>query len=122
VNTHANARAIVNLPHNLSDDQIQMIVDHDGLICLLPIKDEVGGEGTFDDLYKHLDYIASTWGVERVALCSDIFPLPEYPFVNDAQNMTVLKDFQNYLLSRLDAETVQKISHGNFYNVLRRSL
>lgn len=122
VNTHANAKSVVDLPHNLSDDQIQIIVDHEGLICLLPTKDEVGGNGTFDDWYKHLDYIASTWGVERVALCSDIFPLPEYPFVNNAQNMTVIKDFQNYLLKKLDIETVKKISHDNFFNLLKRSL
>lgn len=122
VNTHANAKAIVDLPHNLSDDQIQIIVDHDGLVCLLPTKDEVGGNGTFDDWYKHLDYISSKWGVERVALCSDIFPLPEYPFVNNALNMTVIKDFQNYLLQKIDVETVQKISHDNFFNLLKRSL
>jgi membrane dipeptidase len=122
VNTHANAKAIVNLPHNLSDDQIQMIVDHDGLVCLLPIKDEVGGKGTFDDWYKHLDYIASKWGVERVAFCSDIFPLPEFPFVNNAQNMTIIKDFQNYLLTKLDQKTVKKISHDNFFNLLERSI
>ncbi|MEO8581291.1 MAG: membrane dipeptidase [Patescibacteria group bacterium] len=122
VNTHANAKAIVDLPHNLSDDQIQMIVDHDGLVCLLPTKDEVGGNGTFDDWYKHLDYIASKWGDDRVALCSDIFPLPEYPFVNNAQNMTVIKDFQNYLLKKLDKDVVQRISFDNFSNLLKRSL
>ena len=122
VNTHANARAITNAPHNLSDEQIQIIVDHDGLICLFPIVDEVGGTGTFDDWYKHLDYIASKWGVERVALCSDIFPLPDYPFVNDAQNIKILKDFQDYLLTKLDLETVQKISQTNFLDLLNRGL
>ncbi|PIZ45012.1 hypothetical protein CO180_00500 [candidate division WWE3 bacterium CG_4_9_14_3_um_filter_41_6] len=120
VNTHANVRTITDSKHNLTDDQIQIIVDHGGIVCVFPIKEDVGGNATFDDWYKHVDYIASKWGVEYVGLCSDIFPLPEYPFVNDAQNMTVLKDFQMYLLTRLDPILVQKISHDNFYNVLKR--
>jgi len=122
INTHANAKAITDSPHNLSDDQIQIIIDHKGIVCLIPTKQEIGGNGTFDDWYRHLDYIASKWGADKVGLCSDIFPLPEYPFVNNAKDVTLLKNFQKYLLTKMDKQLVQKICYDNVFNVLKKNL
>ena len=63
VTTHGNCRSIYKTKHNLADDEIQIIVDRGGVVSLFPLTEDTGPRASFDDLYKHLDYIAGKVGL-----------------------------------------------------------
>ncbi len=122
VTTHGNARSIHNSKHNLTDDEIQIIVDRGGVVSLFPIVEDTGSEGTFAELYRHVEYIASKWGENYVAFASDIFPLDEYPFLEGYKDVNVLNGIEQELLKHLDRKTVKKLFYDNWERVLKEAL
>jgi membrane dipeptidase len=122
VTTHGNSRSVFDSSHNLTDDEVKIIVERGGVVSLFPLTEDAGEEGTFEELYRHLDYIASGWGIEHVAFSTDIYPLPEYPFINNAKDITIAKDWSEYLLSKMDHKTVEQVLWGNWVRVLKESL
>lgn len=122
VATHSNADKICSDTHNLTDDEIGIIAERGGVIGLFPLVECVGGKGTMEDLYRHLDYIAGKWGVEHIGFSSDIYPLPEYPFINDVKDVLVLNDIEEYLLTRMGRNDVEKVMRGNWMSVLEDAL
>src|SRR5690606_13078770 len=101
INTHSNSRTIQPSRHNMTDYEIDVIAERNGVIALFLVAEDVGRDGTFEELFKHFEYIVRKWGIEHVAFCSDIYPLPEYPFVNNAKDIRIMKDLQSFLLTRL---------------------
>lgn len=122
VTTHGNARSIFDTTHNLSDDEISIIVERNGVVSLFPLSEDTGSKGTFDELYEHLDYIASKWGLEYVGFSSDIYPLPEYPFIHNAQDILVGKKWSDYLLTKMSRNEVEQVMWGNWARVLASAL
>lgn len=121
--THSNAAGIYNWSRkNLSDDEIQIVVDRGGAVGLFPLVASIGGQGTFEDLYRHLDYIAGKWGINYVGFTSDIYPLPEYPFANGYKDVLIMKELQKFLLTKLSVPDVQRVMHDNWLRVLRQAL
>lgn len=122
INTHSCSRTINPASqHNLTDEQIDLIVERKGIVCLLPSKEEAGGEGKFEDLYKHVDYISSKWGIEYVGLCSDIFP-SVLAYIEDINDVSVIRSFRDFLLTKMNKELVDKIAYKNFHDLLSRSI
>ncbi len=122
VNTHSNSRRIWNHPHNLTDEEISLIVERKGVIGLFPLTEAVGSNNNFDDLYLHLDYIASKWGIDFVGFSSDIYPSPEYLFLNNAKDIMISKDWCDYLLTKMSLEDVEKVMYKNWARVINLSL
>ncbi|MBN2016359.1 membrane dipeptidase [Candidatus Dojkabacteria bacterium] len=122
VSTHSNVRKVCDKNHNLTDDEINIIVERDGVVSLFPIVADTGGKGTFEDLYRHVEYIAGKWGDNYVAFSSDIYPLPEYPFIGDHKDILIMKSLKDFLLTKCSREEVKKIMYDNWLRVLRNSL
>lgn len=121
--THSNAAGVYNWSRkNLSDDEIQIVVDRGGVVGLFPLIASIGGQGTFEDLYRHFEYIAGKWGIEYVGFTSDIYPLQEYPFANGYKDVLIMKELQNFLLTKLSVQDVQRVMHDNWIRVLKRAL
>lgn len=120
--THSNVYNVCDNPHNLSDQQIQICVDRGGVIGIFPYQACIGPEGSFDELFAHIDYIASKWGLEYVGLCSDIYPLPEYPFCRNHKDIEIMRDLQDYLSTKMQEEELQQLLYENWARVLRDTL
>lgn len=122
VTTHSNSRKTWDHPHNLTDEEISLIVERGGVIGLFPFTEAVGPNNNFDDLYRHLEYIASKWGIDFVGFSSDIYPLPEYLFLNNAKDVMISKDWNDYLLEKMSRREVEKIMYKNWERVINLSL
>lgn len=73
VATHSNARRLCPNPRNLSDDQIKVIAERNGLIGVSTYPTLVAEHGaTVENLLQHLDYIVNLVGVEHVAIGTDL--------------------------------------------------
>ena len=71
--THANARALLDTPRNISDDLIRAVAASGGVIgvCAAPFFLTRVGDATLDMLIDHVVYIAELVGVHHVGLGFD---------------------------------------------------
>jgi membrane dipeptidase len=122
VNTHSNVRSVWNCKHEMLDEEIQIVVDRGGLISLFPLAEDTGPNGSFEDLVKHLDYVVDKWGDDYVSFTSDIYPLPEYPFLEGYTDISIMSGLEKFLLTRYPRESVEKFLYKNWYRVLNNTL
>lgn len=122
VRSHGNVKRVWDAKRSVTDDEIQMIVDRKGVVGLLPLVSSTGPKGTFEELYKHFEYIVSKWGNDYVTFSSDIYPLPEYPFLEGHKDIKIMKALQDFLLTKLSEENVYKVMFQNWERVIRSSL
>ncbi|HEC65628.1 MAG TPA: hypothetical protein ENI23_10050 [bacterium] len=120
--THGNCRNVFHSTHNLRDEEIEIIVERRGVVSLFPLSNDTGRNGTFAELYQHAEYIGEKWGDEYIAISSDIYPLDEYPFLQDYEDITVLNAIEDYFSQKMSKKTLQKIFHGNWMRVLEQTL
>jgi membrane dipeptidase len=75
--SHANARALNDNPRNVPDDVLQALAARSGLIGITAYSPFVelkpGVRPTLDDVVTHVTYVAERFGVDTVALGSDLF-------------------------------------------------
>lgn len=122
VTTHGNARSVHNSQHNLKDSEIDLIVDRGGVVSLFPLTEDTGGSGKIEDLLKHVEYIINKWGDDYVAISSDIFPLPEYPFLGNAKDVLVINDIEDAMIKRFGPDLTEKVFFRNWMRVLEKAL
>ena len=133
--THCNCRSLVPGDRQLTDNQIQEIVDRDGVIGVamdawmlqqewtLGIWNQV--EATLETVVDHMDHICDVAGdAEHVAIGSDLdggFGREESPrdldTIADHHRITDILESRGY-----DEEEVAGIMHGNWLRVLETSL
>ena len=73
VATHSNARAIANVPRNLTDDELRAIGETGGVAGLNFHSPFVAGKRkvSLDDVVKQLDHMIAVAGIDHVAIGSD---------------------------------------------------
>lgn len=78
--SHSNARALVDNPRNLTDDQIRALASVGGVMGLNAWHEFVApSNASLGDLVDHLDHIVAIAGIEYVALGLDLLDyLPDY--------------------------------------------
>ncbi len=133
--THCNCRSLVSGDRQLTDDQIQEIVDRDGVIGVAMdawmlqeawtrgIWNQV--EATLETVVDQIDHICDIAGdTEHVAIGSDLdggFGREESP--RDLNTIADHHRIASILESRgYDEEGVAKIMHGNWLRVLESNL
>ena len=70
VASHANCRALVDTPRNLSDEQLRALAARDGVVGMLA-HPFVVVEPTVERLVDHVDHIVSLVGIDHVGLGGD---------------------------------------------------
>lgn len=130
--THANARAVLDHPRNLTDAQLRAIADMHGVIgvhCLPAYVDP--DTPTVDRLIDHILHIAELVGIDHVGLGAD-FPTNDGPrpareqrFARKHEQLAEFEEIDQLptltsaLLRRgLDQTEVSAILGGNFVRVL----
>jgi membrane dipeptidase len=73
VASHACCAALVDIPRNLTDDQLRALAAKGGVLGMMALALVVGyGNATIDGLLDHLDHAVSVMGVEHVGLGADV--------------------------------------------------
>ncbi|PUB13162.1 dipeptidase [Yoonia sediminilitoris] len=125
VATHSNAWAVTPHSRNLTDRQLDMIRDSDGMVginfasAFLRPDGQMDADFTLDIVLRHFDHLIDRLGETRVGLGSDfdgaLVPKP----INDCAGLPrLLAAFASH---GVDDSLMAKISHGNWLRVLRQT-
>lgn len=135
--SHSNARALCDVPRNITDEQIKAIGERNGLVGINAFNEFVHKDKDkrdADHLIDHIDHIANLIGIDKIALGFDFF---EYigddtsnTFINDPYVGTEgIEDISQSpeLIQKLSErgysdEDIEKISYKNFLDLMDRVL
>jgi membrane dipeptidase len=119
--SHSNARAICDHPRNCTDDMIEAIADHGGVLGMnyAPAFIKKGGEDvTINDMVDHIDHIVELVGPDHVGLGSDFDGIGAPPegleSVDKTPNVTRVLVQRGY-----SDEDIMKILGGNHMRVFK---
>ena len=112
--THSNARAVHDHPRNLTDYQIEAIIDRGGLIGLTFCTIFISGspDPTPDELLRHIDHILSLGGEKNLAIGSD-FDGADVP--SWLSSVSDIPTFRDRVRSEFGAEIANDIFVHNAY-------
>ncbi|MCG8400966.1 MAG: dipeptidase [Firmicutes bacterium] len=120
--THANCRALCRHPRNLTDGQIEHLARTGGVLGLSFVPGFVhSSEAGIEQFIRHVDHIASRFGVGCIGLGSDFDGMDEYtPGLRD---VTCFPYLAEELLARgYSDNTVSDIMGGNWMRLLKKVL
>ena len=116
--SHSNSRVVCDHRRNLTDDMLQTIADHDGVVGMNFAPDFVAKEGaTIEKLVDHIDYIVKLVGPDHVGLGSDFDGIGNPPVgLEDASKMPNIT--RELVRRKYSEEDIKKILGGNTLRVL----
>ena len=125
VATHSNAWAVCPHSRNLTDRQLDMIRDSDGMVginfasaCLRP-DGRMDAAFELDIVMRHLDHLISSVGEDRVGLGSDFDGALVPEGIEDCAGLpNLLAAFRS---GGVDDDLMGKITHENWLRVLRKT-
>lgn len=135
--SHSNAKALCNVPRNLTDQQLLAIRDTGGIVGANAFKPFIHNDPTrhhVKDLVAQIAYIADKIGVEHTGfgfdftefLCQDTmdaFSSTDVPYVDgleDASHVpTLLAEMK---LAGFEEDEIQQIAGGNYHRLIEKVL
>ena len=81
--THSCVYKLNNHKRNLKDEQINEIINKNGLIGITFVSDFLTDKekASSDDVIRHIDYIVQKWGIDYVGIGSDFFGTEKLPLI-----------------------------------------
>jgi len=135
--SHSNARALCNVPRNITDEQIKAIGESGGLVGINAFNEFIHvdrDKRNADFLINHIEHVVELIGIDHVAFGFDFFEYLEEntssTFIEDPYRGTPgIEDISQApnLLQKLkergfSEEDIEKISYKNFLNLMDRVL
>lgn len=135
--SHSNARALCNVPRNITDEQIKAIGESGGLVGINAFNEFIHvdrDKRDVDYLINHIEHIVELIGIDHVAFGFDFFEYLEADtsstFIEDPYRGTPgIEDISKApnLIKKLSErgfskEDIEKISYKNFLNLMDRVL
>jgi membrane dipeptidase len=139
--SHTNVRRYYDIERNISEEQIKMIGERDGVIginsVLVGPKKE---ESTLDRYVDHIEYVANLIGIDGVAIGFDFFEFiySQWPesakkelaekfttphFIPDLRNHSHARNLTRKLVERgFNDEQIEKILRGNWLRIFEEWL
>lgn len=123
VATHSNVHTLSQHPRNLTDEQLDAIRDSNGIVGLNFAVSFLREDGARDadtpieTMVRHIEYLADTVGIDRVALGSDFDGTIVPREIGDASGLPKL--LQALKDHGYDDEHIEKIAWRNWVRVLR---
>jgi membrane dipeptidase len=125
--SHSSARAINEMPRNLTDDQLRAVTKNGGVVNVnfysrfLDPDFRTGTQTPFHVLIDHFDHIAKVAGVDHVGIGSDFDGVSALP--EGMEDVTRLPRIAQALLDRGYSEAdVQKMLGGNMLRVMEQAM
>ncbi|MBY5971602.1 dipeptidase [Ferrimonas balearica] len=125
VATHSNAAAVCPHARNLTDDQLRMIADSDGMVGInlatgfLRPDGQMAADTPLDMLLRHLDHLIGILGEDRVGFGSDFDGAIVPQAIGDCAGLPALRTAMRD--HGIDAALMEKLCHRNWMAVLRRT-
>jgi len=122
VATHSNVHAVCPTARNLSDRQLDAIRDRDGMVGLnfatafLRPDGQMRADTDLEVILRHLDYLISRIGEDRVGFGSDFDGAMVPEKIGDAAGLPVLR--QEMSAHGFDDALMAKLFHENWLRVL----
>lgn len=117
--SHSNAKALCDVPRNITDDQMRALAAKDG-VCQITLYNgflTTDGKACIDDAMRHLDHAISIMGIDHVGLGTDFDGDGGVPGLADASELI---NFTKAMLRRRYSEDdMAKIWGGNWLRVMR---
>jgi membrane dipeptidase len=126
VASHSNVHALCPSSRNLTDRQLDVIRDSDGLVGLnfaavfLREDGRMRADFGIDVMLRHLDHLIARLGETRVALGSDFDGAIVSEEIGDVAGLTRLRAAMR--AHGYDAPLMEKLCHGNWLRVLDATL
>ena len=117
--SHSNAKALCDVPRNITDDQMRALAAKDG-VCQITLYNgflTTDGKACIDDAMRHLDHAISIMGIDHVSLGTDFDGDGGVPGLANASELI---NFPKAMLRRRNSEDdMAKIWGGNWLRVMR---
>ena len=117
--SHSNAKALCDVPRNITDDQMRALAAKDG-VCQITLYNgflTTDGKACIDDAMRHLDHAISIMGIDHVGLGTDFDGDGGVPGLANASELI---NFTKAMLRRRYSEdNMAKIWGGNWLRVMR---
>jgi membrane dipeptidase len=126
VATHSNAHALCDSPRNLTDRQLHMIRERDGMVGFNFATFYLNADGTayqgtdWDVMLRHLDHLITEAGEDHVGLGSDFDGCVLPDLIGGVTGIPRL--FRAMAAHGYDAPLIEKLARGNWLNCLERCL
>lgn len=125
VATHSNAWAVTPHSRNLTDRQLDMIRDSDGMVginfasAFLRPDGQMNAKFGLDILVRHFDHLVERLGEDRVGLGSDFDGALVPETIGDLSGLpNLIAAFREH---GVDDDLLRKITHANWLRVLRKT-
>lgn len=125
VATHSNAHAICPHARNLTDDQLRMIADSDGMVGLnfatgfLRPDGQMVDDAPLELMLRHLDHLIGILGEDRVGMGSDFDGAVVPKEIGDLAGLPNLRSAMQQ--HGYNIELMEKLCWGNWMSLLRRT-
>jgi membrane dipeptidase len=125
VATHSNVHALCASTRNLTDEQLAIIRESDGMVglnfanCFLRPDGGSGSDVSLEVMVRHLDYLVEHLGIDHVGFGSDFDGAAIPSEIGDASGLPKLIAVMQ--AHGYDDESLRRITHQNWIRVLRRT-
>ena len=124
ISSHTGVRALADIPRNLDRSQVAAILERKGVIGIAadPAMLTPSGEASIQDIFRHIDWIAQSFGADGIGIGTDFCG---FRTVNTGfEDITKLADLARVMREHGYPEPgIRKIMGGNwrvFYESLLR--
>lgn len=117
--SHSNAKALCDVPRNITDDQMRALAAKDG-VCQITLYNgflTADGKACIDDAMRHLEHAISIMGIDHVGLGTDFDGDGGVPGLANASEL--INFTKAMLRRRYSEEDMAKIWGGNWLRVMR---
>lgn len=121
--SHSNSRVVCNNLRNLTDEQFVKIIKLGGCVGINLYSEFVSGKKESDsmELFRHIKHFIDLGGEDFIGIGTD-FDGADF-FVDDIEGISGIKGVINGLKEYgLNDEQIEKLTHKNFKNLLKRIL
>lgn len=121
--SHSNAFTICAHPRNLTDEQIKVLLEKNGLIHVVFYPPFIHGQANdgpveMAHLINHIDHLCSLGGEKQIGFGSDFDGIDSY--LLNLENASMYHNLINALLRKYSEEQVRGFAHQNFLNYVSR--
>ena len=124
--SHSNARAVCNVPRNLTDEMLRLIAEHGGICGINFAYDFISEEKsetkltTIDGMIAHMKYIQNVAGIDSIGFGSDFDGIDNPVEVRNASGMQQIADAMS--LAGFTVDEIEKVFYRNALRVYKQVL
>ncbi len=118
--SHSSAKALCDVPRNLSDEQMKALADHNGVAQVTLYKGFLrkNGEASILDAIEHLNHMVNVMGIEHVGIGTDFDGDGGIPGCASASE--IINFTRRLLAERYSEKDIRNIWGGNFLRVMQQ--